>query len=237
MAQIFDLDRATPTDPAAVRAAVDALRAGALVVFPTETVPGIAARADDPSATARLFEAKRRASDLALPVMAGTPDEALALAEPNPDARALASAFWPGPLTIVLRRGARSRAWGLGDRADTIGLRVPDHPVPSAILAGTGPLAVSSANVSGVPPASSADELREAFGDLVAVYLVTASPLVTASAQDATSAPRERDRVAPSTVVDLTTGAPTVSRRGSIDEGSILRVLGGASLSARPATR
>jgi L-threonylcarbamoyladenylate synthase len=213
MALIFELDRATPARHEAVRAAVDALRAGGLVVLPTETVPGIACRADDPAATARLFDAKRRSKDLGLPVMAATADEALGLAVPNGAARVLASTFWPGPLTIVLERSARSRSWALGDRPDTIALRVPDRRVTLAILAGAGPLAVSSANRSGRPPGSGVDELRGAFGDLVDVYVVAAEE----------GTPRREP--APSTVVDLTCDPFRIARGGPITEAEIMRVV------------
>src|SRR5580765_4475721 len=112
MAQIFQPPPAEPqAAERAVGAAVEALAGGALVVFPTETVYGIACRADLRAATARLFAAKRRPSDLALPVMAATVAEALSLGEPNATAEALAAAFWPGRLTVVLRRGARAAGW------------------------------------------------------------------------------------------------------------------------------
>jgi L-threonylcarbamoyladenylate synthase len=90
---------------------------------------------------------------------------------------------------MVLPRSARARRWSLGEDGDTIGVRVPDLPLPRALFARTGPLAVSSANRSGAPPARTRAELLAAFGDAVAVYLVTSKPLVGAD---------------PSTVVDLT---------------------------------
>ncbi len=214
MPAIFELRPAPHADPIAVRAAVDALRAGRLVVFPTETVYGIASRADDPDATARLFEAKHRSPELGLPVMAATTDDALALARPVAGVRALATAFWPGPLTMVLRRSDRSLSWALGDRSDTIALRVPDHRVASAILVGAGPLAVSSANVSGSPPAMAGDELREAFGASVDVFLIDV-------------AERPASTGAVSTVVELTSGMPHVIRPGAVDEAAIRAALTG----------
>ena len=128
MNETFLVDPAAP-DATAVHAAVTALRAGDLVVFPTETVYGLAARPDDPSATARIFEAKSRPRHLALPVLAASREEAWTLAATSEAAEALARRFWPGALTIVLPRTDRSRTWGLGERRGSIAVRVPDHPL------------------------------------------------------------------------------------------------------------
>jgi tRNA threonylcarbamoyl adenosine modification protein (Sua5/YciO/YrdC/YwlC family) len=154
----------------AVDDAVHAIADGGLVVLPTETVYGIACRPDDASATARLFEAKARPRGLNLAVLAATAAEALALTRPTPHANAL-SVLWPGPLTMVLPRADRARGWSLGEGAATIGVRVPALPLATALLARTGPLAVTSANRSGEAPAATAPELLAAFGDAVAVYL------------------------------------------------------------------
>jgi len=135
------------------------------VVLPTETVYGIACRPDDAGATARLFEAKRRPRGLNLPVLAATAGAALALADVPEQAPALAAAFWPGPLTIVLRRSASSSSWDLGDEHGTIGVRVPDLLLTRAVLEAAGPLGVTSANLSGEPAASDRDALLATFGD------------------------------------------------------------------------
>ena len=110
----------------AIRAAVAALVEGALVVLPTETVYGIACRPDDASATARLFAAKRRPRGLSLPVLAATADAAWELGVPDDRGRRLAAALWPGPLTMVVPRSDRSKGWALGERGESIALRVPD---------------------------------------------------------------------------------------------------------------
>ena len=195
----------------AARAAAAILRAGELVVVPTETVYGIACRPDDPATTARLFEAKRRPRGLNLPVLAATAEEALALAEVPPEAAALAAELWPGPLTIVLRRSATSASWDLGDERETIGIRVPDLTVTRAVLGEMGPLGVTSANRSGEAPATDRAALLDAFGDTVSLYLVAAG---------------ERLAGAPSTVVDLT-DAPRVEilRSGSLSRERIHAVL------------
>ena len=127
--------------------------AGRLVVFPTETVYGIAARPDDPVRPA-LFAAKGRPADLNLPVLVAD-TAGLGRGRSTPW-RALASAFWPGGFTFVLERTQRSRDWSLGDRPDTVAVRVPDHPLSPELLRLSGALATTSANPSGRPPSRDA---------------------------------------------------------------------------------
>jgi tRNA threonylcarbamoyl adenosine modification protein (Sua5/YciO/YrdC/YwlC family) len=190
VSRVVDVDPFRPQDAeAAVAEAARALREGELVVLPTETVYGVACRPDDPAATARLFEAKARPPGLNLAVLASTAGEALALTRPTPHAMLLAGALWPGPLTMVLERTSRTREWSLGEHGDTVGVRVPDLPIALALLARTGPLAVTSANRSGELPAATREELVAAFGDAVTFYLTVAG------------APGSGD---PSTVIDLT---------------------------------
>ncbi|MEP6973466.1 MAG: L-threonylcarbamoyladenylate synthase [Actinomycetota bacterium] len=194
----------TPIDDAA-----EAVRRGELIVFPTDTVYGIATRPDDPSATARLFEAKRRARELSLPVLVTNVDVARTLARFDDRADRLCG-LWPGALTIVLPRTDLSRSWELGADAGTIGLRVPRHPLALAVLLAAGPLATTSANLSSAPPARTCDDLHEAFGDSVAVYLC----------EDAVAA-----GVA-STVVDLAHGGARIVRAGGVDERRLEELLG-----------
>jgi tRNA threonylcarbamoyl adenosine modification protein (Sua5/YciO/YrdC/YwlC family) len=203
-----------------IRAAADALAAGRLVVLPTETLYGIACRPDDPEATERLFEAKRRPRGLNLPVLAATAGEAFEVGERTPAAGRLADACWPGPLTMVLRRSDRSRPWSLGDADNTVGLRVPDHRV-RRLLERTGPLAVSSANRSGAAPSRDPDRIRAAFGDQVAVYLFDA-------AEAGEQAGGSGDGAA-STVVDLTGTEPRILREGRVSAAAIRDLAGGAS--------
>jgi len=136
-----------------VSEAADAARAGRLIVLPTDTVYGIGTRPDDPAATERLFDAKARPSDLELPILAATAAEARTLARFDARADRLAGACWPGALTLVLPRTGVSTGWELGGDPATVGVRVPHHPLALAVLAATGPLAVTSANRSGAPPA------------------------------------------------------------------------------------
>ena len=202
--------------------AVEAALAGRLIVIPTDTVYGIGTRPEDPAATARIFAAKRRARDLALPVLAASVDDALTVAELDETARRFARAFWPGALTLVVPRTGRSASWDLGQDAASIGVRVPAHPLAVAVLAGTGPLAVSSANRSGEPPATTCDGLTEAFGDLVSVYLCADAPLVGAA----------------STVLDLAHGHPRLLRRGDLSLEQVARFLpaGEPLLDSRPSS-
>jgi len=190
-------------------AAAAALR-GELIVFPTDTVYGIATIAHDPAATARLFEAKRRPRDLTIPVLTGTVEEARVLARFDERADRLAASMWPGALTLVLPREDASRSWRLGDRVDTIGVRVPRHPLTFSLLSATGPLAATSANRSGEPPAQTCEELHAVFGDLASVYLCQDHPLPGAA----------------STVVDLTHPDARLLRGGSEDARRIAELLG-----------
>ncbi|MEX0991526.1 MAG: L-threonylcarbamoyladenylate synthase [Actinomycetota bacterium] len=189
--------------------AVRAVRAGRLVVLPTDTVYGIGTRADDPEATARLFAAKGRLSDAELPVFAPTTGAALRLAVFDDRAELLARAFWPGALTMVLPRTEESRDWALGGNSDTIGLRIPGHRLARAVTLGTGPLAISSANRSGSPVGTTCDELVAVFGDLVDVYLCEDEPLPSLA----------------STVVDLTRPELAILRAGSVTEADLARAL------------
>ena len=132
---VLEVDPPRPgAEDEALDAAVRALAAGQLVVFPTETVYAIAARPEDHGATRRLFNAKLRPPGLNLPVLAPSIEGAWEVAATDPRAEALAATFWPGPLTLVLPRTTRSRPWYLGEREATAGVRVPDHALTRALL-------------------------------------------------------------------------------------------------------
>ena len=193
--------------------AVNAVRRGELIVFPTDTVYGIAARPDDPSATAKLFEAKSRPRGLALPVLVANAEVARTLARFDERADRLCG-LWPGALTMVLLRSDVSRPWGLGGDADTIGLRVPRHSLAAAVLSAAGPLATTSANRSSEPPIRTCDDLHEAFGDSVSVYLCQEETGRSVSSGTA------------STVVDLAHGRARIVRAGGTDLRKIAEFLG-----------
>lgn len=189
----------------AARAALD----GELIVMPTDTVYGLGTRPDDPSATARLFEAKGRPRDLELPVLVASAAAAREIADFDDASEALSGRFWPGSLTLVLPRTQRSLGWDLGGDGSTVGLRVPHHPLALALLARTGPLAVTSANRSGDPTPASCDGLERVFGDAVAVYLCQEEPLARSA----------------STVVNMVGGRARILRAGAVGEGEIEEVL------------
>lgn len=180
--------------------AVAALRRGDLAVLPTDTVYGIAADAFSPPAVNRLLAAKGRGRDMPVPVLVGAWRGLDGLAQHiTPTMRSLVEAFWPGPLTLIVR-AAPSLAWDLGETRGTVAVRMPLHPVALAVLAETGPLAVSSANRSGQPPAADAAEAQRQLGTAVAVYLDAGST---------------GDAV-PSTIVDLTGDRPQLRRAGAV---------------------
>ena len=192
-----------------VREAVAALRRGDLAVIPTDTVYGIAADAFSPPAVDRLLAAKGRGRDLPVPVLVGSWRGLDGLAaHVTPSMRSLVEAFWPGPLTVIVR-AATSLAWDLGETRGTVAVRMPLHPVALAVLAETGPLAVSSANRSGMPPATDAATASEQLGTSVAVYLEAGS---------------SGDAVA-STIVDLTGSTPEVRRAGALSLDALREVL------------
>jgi tRNA threonylcarbamoyl adenosine modification protein (Sua5/YciO/YrdC/YwlC family) len=142
--------------PEAVATAVAALRAGDIVGIPTDTVYGLAADPWHTGAADRLFLAKGRPRDVELPVLVADVDQALDLVVSVPEeARRLMEAHWPGALTLVLPRRPDLDA-DLGDDDATIGIRCPDHPVPRALCRSMGPLATTSANLHGQPPATTA---------------------------------------------------------------------------------
>jgi tRNA threonylcarbamoyl adenosine modification protein (Sua5/YciO/YrdC/YwlC family) len=192
----------------AIGEAQAALARGELVVMPTDTVYGLAADARQPEAVRRLLAAKHRGRDMPPPVLIDGFDRVKHLAKGvSKEAKALARAFWPGGLTLVLPVHPRL-GWDLGDLGETIAVRMPDHPVALALLARTGPLAVSSANLSGQPPARTAAEAAAQLGDAVALIL-DAGPSGEAPA---------------STVVDACGASPRVLRPGTIGLEDLRRV-------------
>jgi len=191
--------------------AVAAARRGALIVIPTDTVYGIGTRPDDQAATALVFAAKDRPSELTLPVLAATATQARKVGAFDARAEAVIAMFWPGPLTLILPRTEFSAAWDLGGDRDTVGIRVPNHPLARAVLAETGPLAVSSANRSGEPPARTCEQLLAAFGDSVSVYLCQDDALEGLA----------------STVLDLAHGPARILREGDVTARHLAELLPG----------
>jgi tRNA threonylcarbamoyl adenosine modification protein (Sua5/YciO/YrdC/YwlC family) len=193
----------------AVAAAASAIQQGDLVVIPTDTVYGVGADAFDAEAVSDLLAAKGRGRDMPPPVLVSSPTTLDALAIRVPDyARALVEAFWPGPLTLVCHQQP-SLQWDLGETRSTVAVRMPDHDVALAILERTGPLAVSSANQSGMPAATDAEQAEEMLGDEVAV-IVDAGPAPGGEA---------------STIIDVTGDRARVLRRGALSVEGINAVL------------
>jgi tRNA threonylcarbamoyl adenosine modification protein (Sua5/YciO/YrdC/YwlC family) len=192
---------AEPTErEAGIAAAALAVQRGQLVVLPTDTVYGVGADAFSPEAVKRLLAAKGRGRDMPPPVLvsAATTLDALAVGVPS-YARALMAQLWPGPLTLVCRQQP-SLQWDLGDTRGTVAVRMPDHAVALELLARTGPLAVSSANTSGLPAATDADAAESMLGAAVEVLL---------------DAGRSAGDV-PSTIVDVTGDTGRVLRLGAV---------------------
>ena len=195
---------------AGLAAAASAARAGQLVVLPTDTVYGLGCDAFSSAAVQALLDAKGRGRDMPVPVLVGSWStvDGLVLGVP-PQARTLIEAFWPGGLSLVLPH-ASSLAWDLGDTRGTVMLRMPLHPVALELLRDVGPMAVSSANRSGQPPATTVEQAREQLAERVPVYLdggTSGEPLA-------------------STIVDLTADEPVVLREGAVTVAELSEVLG-----------
>jgi L-threonylcarbamoyladenylate synthase len=191
-------------------AAARAVRAGRLVVLPTDTVYGLGCDAFSSTAVRSLLAAKNRGPDMPVPVLVGSWStiDGLVLGVPKA-ARELIEAFWPGGLSLVLPH-APSLSWDLGSTKGTVMLRMPLHPVALELLREVGPMAVSSANVSGSPPAATAPAAEAQLGESVAIYLdggPSGEPIA-------------------STVVDLTGDEPRILREGAVATAEVAEVLG-----------
>jgi tRNA threonylcarbamoyl adenosine modification protein (Sua5/YciO/YrdC/YwlC family) len=185
---------------AGIEAAVTAARAGELIVLPTDTVYGIGADAFIPAAVTTMLAAKGRGRNMPPPVLVGTARAAAALVEDlGAFGQDLIDEFWPGALTLVFRAN-QTLLWDLGDTKGTVALRMPLHPVALEVLKQTGPLAVSSANRTGQPAATSVDQAQEQLSEAVSVYL-DGGPSTEG---------------VPSTILDLTGVIPKVLRVGAI---------------------
>lgn len=222
MATIYDC-----SDPAELltgtRLARVAIGRGELVVLPTDTVYGLAADAFSPEAVQRLLDAKGRSRQSPPPVLIpGIPTlDALAQSVPA-EVRALVAAFWPGGLTVILP-AQDSLRWDLGDTNGTVALRMPNNLVALELLSETGPLAVSSANLTGEPAAMTAADADRMLGESVSVYLDGG----TAGTGYDGDAPNTGSTIVDATGLLLPGGTLRIVRHGVISEEAINAVIAG----------
>ena len=210
MSSLYDV-RDTEQRAEGIRHATDAVRRGELVVLPTDTVYGLGADAFSPEAVAALLAAKGRGRQMPPPVLVQDARTLDGLAtQLTDDVRALVKRFWPGGLTVICW-AQPSLAWDLGETKGTVAIRMPDHDVALELLSATGPMAVSSANLTGRPAATTGTEAREQLGDAVAAYL------------DAGPAPGGTA----STIVDATGEVPRLVRIGAVSLAELRDVVPG----------
>jgi L-threonylcarbamoyladenylate synthase len=205
----------------AIDAAATVVQRGGLVVLPTDTVYGIGADAFDHAAVQALLDAKGRGREMPPPVLISAVTTLDALATGVPDyVAALTDAFWPGPLTLVCEQQP-SLTWDLGETRGTVAVRMPDHEVALALLERTGPLAVSSANLSGLPAATEAAAAEGMLGESVEVVI------------DAGPSPKGEA----STILDVRHDKPRVLRVGALsvaDLNTVLEPLGATIIDPDP---
>ena len=194
-----------------IEKAVSVLRDGGVIAMPTDTLYALTVRARDAAAVRRVFEIKGRNDGKPMPLFVSDLDMARRFGEFSDMAARLAERFWPGALTVVVRRapGFESEALAGGD---TVALRAPDNAIALAVIAGAGePVTGTSANLSGGPDPVSADEVRRQIGDKLDV-LLDAGPAVSGVA---------------STIVDCTGDAPVILREGALSRAEIFDALKG----------
>jgi len=198
-----------PADrPQAIGFAAATLRAGGLVAFPTDTVYGLGAFVTNARAIEQLFMTKDRQSNKAIAVLIGEISQVeLVALEMNEISKALSQHFWPGPLTLVVPRQP-ALPNNISPLA-TVGVRMPDHPIAISLMKETGPLAVTSANLSGFPSASTAQEVMEQLGSRIPLIL------------DGGRTPGGK----PSTVVDCTSSQMVILREGPVSNQELERAL------------
>jgi tRNA threonylcarbamoyl adenosine modification protein (Sua5/YciO/YrdC/YwlC family) len=226
MATIYDC-----SDPSelltGMRLARVAIGRGELVVVPTDTVYGLAADAFSPQAVQRLLDAKGRGRQSPPPVLIPGIPTLDALAEQVPDeVRALVAAFWPGGLTVILP-ARESLSWDLGETKGTVALRMPNNPIALELLSETGPLAVSSANLTGRTAAATAQDAERMLGSSVSVYLDGG---VAGAGYDSVAAGTGSTIVDATGLLDasgpLNGGTLAIVRHGVISDEAIHAVLG-----------
>ncbi|MFD7027946.1 L-threonylcarbamoyladenylate synthase [Streptomyces sp. NPDC098789] len=208
MARRYDCNDATDRKTG-LREAASAVRRGELVVLPTDTLYGIGADAFSAEAVGDLLAAKGRGRNMPTPVLIGSPNTLHGLVTDfTEQAWELVDAFWPGALTLVAKHQP-SLAWDLGETRGTVAVRMPLHPVAIELLTEVGPMAVSSANLTGHPAPEDCDAAREMLGDSVSVYL------------DGGPTPGMQ----PSSIVDVTGKVPVLLREGALTADQLREVV------------
>ena len=208
MARRYDTNDATDRTTG-LREAASAVRRGELVVLPTDTVYGIGADAFSSEAVADLLDAKGRGRNMPTPVLIGSPNTLHGLVTDFSElAWELVDAFWPGALTLVAKHQP-SLQWDLGDTRGTVAIRMPLHPVAIELLTEVGPMAVSSANLTGHPAPEDCDAAQSMLGDSVSVYL------------DGGPTPGN----VPSSIVDVTGKVPVLLRAGALSAEELRKVV------------
>ncbi|MFG2493953.1 L-threonylcarbamoyladenylate synthase [Streptomyces caniferus] len=208
MARRYDCSDATDRTTG-LREAASAVRRGELVVLPTDTVYGIGADAFSAEAVGDLLEAKGRGRGMPSPVLVGSPNTLHGLVTDfSEQAWELVDAFWPGALTLVAKHQP-SLTWDLGETQGTVAVRMPLHPVAIELLTEFGPMAVSSANLTGHPSPQDCDAAQEMLGDSVSVYL-DGGPTPAA---------------VPSSIVDVTGKIPVLLREGALSAEELRKVV------------
>jgi L-threonylcarbamoyladenylate synthase len=194
--------------PREIARALEILNAGGLVAFPTDTVYGLGALAFNGEAVESIYKAKDRPVEKAIPILIGAIDDLQKVVSEVPEmARKLAARFWPGPLTLVIPKSPEIPE--IVSSTDTIAVRIPDHHVALDLLRKTGPMAVTSANISSQPSPSTADEAFAQLGgriDLIIDGGITPGGL-------------------PSTLVDCTGDKPVILREGPITLKELLSAI------------
>ncbi|WP_031043209.1 L-threonylcarbamoyladenylate synthase [Streptomyces sp. NRRL F-5650] len=208
MARRYDTNDATDR-VTGLREAASAVRRGELVVLPTDTVYGIGADAFTAEAVGDLLEAKGRGRTMPSPVLIGSPNTLHGLVTDFSEmAWELVDAFWPGALTLVAKHQP-SLQWDLGETRGTVAVRMPLHPVAIELLTEVGPMAVSSANLTGHPAPEDCDAAQRMLGDSVSVYL------------DGGPTPGN----VPSSIVDVTREVPVLLRAGALSAEELRKVV------------
>ena len=194
-------------DPLALPSALEVLKSGGLVAFPTDTVYGVGALAFDRMAVESIYTAKDRPVEKAIPILIGDVDDLAKVAISIPEiALKLAAHFWPGPLTLVIPKNPELS--DIVSAGPTVGVRMPDHLFVRRLLRTAGPMAVTSANLSGQPSPTTAGDVFSQLGKRIALII------------DGGITPGG----VPSTVVDCTSGEPQIIRSGPIPKREILAI-------------